>query len=529
MPAGRRALLSVSDKSGLGELARGLADLGFELVSTGGTANALRSAGLDVTDVASVTGFPEMLDGRVKTLHPRIHAGVLADLRRGDHRVQLAAAWIEPFELVVVNLYPFAAAAARPETTPEELVEEIDIGGPTLIRAAAKNHASVAIVTHPGEYRSVLRELAEGGGVSEPTRRRLALEAFRHTAEYDARIAATLPPRLGIVDGADAPFPPRLDLGLELVQRLRYGENPHQRAALYTLATPAPGAGPFAQGVELLQGKELSYNNVLDASAAVALTRDLRGPACVVVKHSNPCGAAEAADLVAAWEKALAGDPVSAFGAVVAVTRPIDAPLAERLASIFLEVVVAPAVEPEARQILASRTNLRLLVDPYLHDALRPTDAHPPIEYRSAGGAVLAAEADVVPDDPGRWTTVTRREPTERERVDLDLAWRVVRHVKSNAIVLVRAGAVVGVGAGQMSRVDSARLAVAKAGPERAAGAVCASDAFYPFPDGVVACTDAGASAFVQPGGSVRDAEVIAAADAAGAAMVFTGTRHFRH
>ncbi len=531
LPRPRRALLSVSDKRGLLELARALDALGFELVSTGGTARVLREAGLAVTDVAAVTGVGEMLDGRVKTLHPRVAAGVLADLRRQEHRVQLAAAAIEPFELVIVNLYPFAEAAARPDVTLDELIEEIDIGGPTLVRAAAKNHASVAIVTDPEVYPAVLDELRAAGGVGEATRRQLAAEAFRHTAAYDARIAAELPSRLGLAaapepgDAEEARLPPVLDLHFERVQRLRYGENPHQAAALYRDIGARDAIGPFARGVDVRQGKELSYNNLLDAAAAAGVARDLHDPACVIVKHSNPCGAAEADDLVTAWDRALAGDPISAFGGVVAVTRPIDEALAQRLTSLFLEVVVAPDVRAAASAILESRPNLRVVVDPSLREARE----RPHLEYRSAGGALLATEADIVPDDPATWKLATSRAPDERERRDLELAWRLVRHVRSNAIVLVRDGALVGVGAGQMSRVDSARLAVAKAGADRARGAVCASDAFYPFPDGVQVCLDAGVRAFVQPGGSVRDAEVIAAAAAGGASMLLTGVRHFRH
>jgi phosphoribosylaminoimidazolecarboxamide formyltransferase / IMP cyclohydrolase len=532
-PGRRRALVSVSDKSGVVDLARRLDELGFELVSTGGTARLLRESGLDATDVADVTGFPEMLDGRVKTLHPRIAAAVLADSRSADHRAQLAAAAIEPFELVVVNLYPFADAAARAETTLDELVEEIDIGGPTLVRAAAKNHASVGVVTHPGQYASVLAELEAHGSLSEGLRRRLALAAFELTAGYDAHIERELALRWRPANGDspthdDAPtqaeLPPRLTLELERSQPLRYGENPHQAAALYRASGVDLAGGPFAGGARLLQGKPLSYNNILDASAAAALARDLRGPACVIVKHANPCGAAEAEDLVGAWDGALSSDPVSAFGGVVAFSRPLDRALAERLADIFLEVVVAPAFADDALAVLARRPNLRVLVEPALG-----TPAAPGLELRTAGGGVLVTEADVAVDDAASWEVVTRRRPTDAELASLEFAWRVCRHVKSNAIVLAGGRAVVGVGAGQMSRVDSARLAVEKAGPARAAGAVCASDAFYPFADALEACAAAGVTAFVQPGGSQRDAEVVAAADAAGAAMLLTGVRHFRH
>jgi phosphoribosylaminoimidazolecarboxamide formyltransferase / IMP cyclohydrolase len=530
VPWARRALLSVSDKAGLLELAGELVAHEVELVSTGGTARALREAGLPVTDVTDVTGFPEMLDGRVKTVHPRIHAGVLADRRLAEHRAQLAAAVIAPFEFVVVNLYPFEAAAERPAITLDELIEEIDIGGPALVRAAAKNHASVTVLTTPEQYPSVIEELQRDGAVGEGTRRRLAVAAFRRTNAYDGRIAAELGRRLadgpasGTADGAGDTLPARFVLDLERVQPLRYGENPHQVAALYRRPDAPAGSGPFAAGVDLRQGKALSYNNLLDAAAAAGVARDLRGAAAVIVKHANPCGAAEGDDILAAWDRALAGDPVSAYGGVAAVTRHVDGPLAERLAAIFLEVVVAPGLTEDGAGVLAGKPNLRVVIDPWLG---RPPV--PDVEIRSAGGGVLATTADTAADRPGAWSVVTSRGPTVREAVDLDLAWRLVRHVRSNAIVLVRDGSLVGVGAGQMSRVDSARLAVEKAGPERAHGSVCASDAFFPFADGVEACLAGGVSAFVQPGGSVRDAEVVASAERAGAAMVTTGVRHFRH
>jgi phosphoribosylaminoimidazolecarboxamide formyltransferase / IMP cyclohydrolase len=534
LPRPRRALVSVSDKTALSSFAKRLTGIGFEIVSTGGTARALRNAGIEVTDVADVTGFPEMLDGRVKTLHPRIAAGVLADLRLDEHRAQLAAALIDPFELVVVNLYRFAEAAARRDTTEGELIEQIDIGGPTLVRAAAKNHASVGIVTDPAQYDAVMLELGHGKGLTTGMRRELAAAAFRLTAGYDAHIAEELGRRWwarrpgtseeATDSDAGAELSPTISLELSRVQSLRYGENPHQAAALYrvTGADVAPGA--FSNGALVLQGKPLSYNNILDASAASGLARDLRGVACVIVKHANPCGAAEAADPVAAWELALAGDAVSAYGGVVALTVPIDAALADRLVSIFLEVVVAPAVEPDALEILARRPNMRVVLDPGL--GAPPV---PGLEFRSAGGALLATDADVARDDPATWTVATSRAPIDDERDALDFAWRVCRHVKSNAIVLARGHAIVGVGAGQMSRVDSARLAVSKAGAERARGAVCASDAFFPFSDAAEVCLEAGVTAFAQPGGSQRDAEVVAAVDRANAAMVMTGTRHFRH
>ena len=541
IPLPRRALLSVSDKTALVDLGRGLVDERFELVSTGGTARALRDAGLTVTDVASVTGFAEMLDGRVKTLHPRIHGGILADRRLADHREQLIAAAIDPFEIVVVNLYPFAAAAERPGIRIEELVEEIDIGGPSLVRAAAKNHANVAIVTSPGRYPAILEAVRGGGLVPDGLRAALAVEAFRHTAAYDARIAAELPGRLAAagadlpdepgLPGASDPFPDSLTIGLEKVETLRYGENPHQPAARYRRAGASPDDGPFATGAPSLQGKALSYNNVLDASAAAAIARTLDGPACVIVKHTNPCGAAERETLADAWAAALAGDPVSAFGGVVALTREVDDATAHGLAVIFLEVIVAPSFSGAAREILAAKPNLRLVADPSIG---RPAPAADPLgAIRTAGGAVLVGAPDTAPDDPATWQVATTRHPTDAEWRDLHLAWRLVRGVTSNAIVLVRDGALVGLGSGQTSRVDAARQAVEKAcaiaGEARVRGAVCASDAFYPFPDGVDVCLAAGVTAFAQPGGSMRDADVIAAAEAAGATMVLTGVRHFRH
>jgi phosphoribosylaminoimidazolecarboxamide formyltransferase/IMP cyclohydrolase len=544
VPTPRRALLSVSDKTGLVPFATGLVSAGFELVSTGGTARALREAGLPVTDVAAVTGFPEMLDGRIKTLHPRIHGGLLADRRRPEHREAILAAAIAPFELVVVNLYPFEAAAQRPGLAVDELIEEIDIGGPAMVRATAKNHANVAIVTSPDRYEAVLEAIADGGHVADGLRAALAIEAFQHTAGYDARIAEVLPERLaggGVtlpdeagLPGAADPFPQRLTIALEKVETLRYGENPHQPAARYRRPGATLAEGPFATDRPPLQGKALSYNNVLDASAAAAIARSLRGPACVIVKHTNPCGAAERSTLHEAWLAALAGDPVSAFGGVVALTRPVDATVAEALTSIFLEVVVAPGFDDEALQVLATKPNLRLVVDPLLGDdeAARPS-ASPLGSIRTAGGAVLVTAPDTLPDDPGPWNVVTRRPPTDAERRDLELAWRLVRGVTSNAIVLVHDGRLIGMGSGQTSRVDAARGAIEKArtfaGEDALSGAACASDAFYPFPDAVVVCLEAGVTAFVQPGGSVRDAEIVAAVDAAGAAMLVTGIRHFRH
>ena len=536
VPTPRRALLSVSDKRGLVPFATGLVRAGFELVSTGGTARALREAGLPVTDVAAVTGFPEMLDGRIKTLHPRIHGGLLADRRRPEHREAILAAAIAPFELVVVNLYPFAAALERPGITVDELIEEIDIGGPSMVRAAAKNHANVAIVTSPTRYDAVLSAVHAPDGLDDRFRRALALEAFAHTASYDSRIATELPGRLvaaGLTDPPADPFPAHLTIALEKVETLRYGENPHQPAARYRRPGATEVDGPFATDRPPLQGKGLSYNNVLDASAAAAIARSLRGPACVIVKHTNPCGAAERSTPIEAWQAALAGDPVSAFGGVVALTRPVDATVAEALISIFLEVVVAPGFDDDALEVLATKPNVRLVVDPLLGDDESRPSANPLGSIRSAGGAVLVTAPDSAPDDPARWNVATKRPPTDSERRDLDLAWRLVRGVTSNAIVLVRGGRLIGMGSGQTSRVDAARGAIDKArtyaGDEALRGAACGSDAFYPFPDAVEVCLEAGVTAFIQPGGSVRDADIVATVDAAGAAMLVTGIRHFRH
>ncbi len=553
LPVPRRALLSVSDKAGLAELGAGLVARGFELVSTGGTARALREAGLPVTDVAAVTGFPEMLDGRVKTLHPRVHAGLLADRRRADHREALAAAGIAPFELVVVNLYPFAEAARKPGLSFDELVEEIDIGGPSMVRAAAKNHASVAIMTSPARYEAILAAIDEHGAIPLGLRSALAVEAFAHTAAYDARIAAELPCRMreaGVdlpaepgLPGAEDPYPPVLTISMAKVDTLRYGENPHQPAARYrrTDREPRAAEGPFASGEPPLQGKALSYNNVLDASAAASLARLLRGPAVVIVKHTNPCGAAERSTLVEAWDAALAGDPVSAFGGVVAVTGTVERELAGRLTSLFLEVVVAPAFDDAALEVLAGKPNLRLVVDPSLDASADRSGLTArgllEIDYlgsvRTAGGAVLVTAPDRQPDDPDAWAQLSTRPPTDAERADLDLAWRLCRGVVSNAIVLVRDGMLVGLGSGQVSRVDACRQAVDKArqfqGEDGARGAAAASDAFFPFADGPELLLGAGVTAIVQPGGSMRDAEVLRAVEAAGAAMLVTGTRHFRH
>jgi phosphoribosylaminoimidazolecarboxamide formyltransferase/IMP cyclohydrolase len=523
----RRALLSVSDKRGLLELARGLAAVGVEIVSTGGTARALAAAGVRVREVAEVTGFPEMLDGRVKTLHPAIHGGVLARRDVPAHLAALAAQGIEPIDLVAVNLYPFEATVARSGVGFEEAIEQIDVGGPALIRAAAKNHAGVVVLVDPDQYGPVLEELGRTGGCVAPqTRRRLALEAFRRTAQYDAAIAAWLrapePPR---TPAAAEPlrFPPVLRLEVERVAALRYGENPHQAAALYR---PLDGAGGIG-AAQQLHGPELSYNNLLDLGAALGLLAEFEEPAAVVIKHTNPCGAAVGPDAVLAFERARASDPVSIYGGIVGVNRPVDRRLVDALAGILLEILFAPGFEPDAlEELRRTKKKLRVLAVP-----AAPAGAPAPLEVRSVPGGLLVQEPDVADLDPAALRVVSRRPPTEAETRALRFAWKVAKHVKSNAIVLAGEHQVWGVGAGQMSRVDAARLAVMRAREHGHAlrGAAVASDAFFPFRDGVDVVAQAGATAVIHPGGSIRDAEVVAAADEHGMAMLTTGIRHFKH
>ncbi|MGM0577539.1 MAG: bifunctional phosphoribosylaminoimidazolecarboxamide formyltransferase/IMP cyclohydrolase [Myxococcota bacterium] len=518
----RRALLSVSDKRGLVPFARGLAERGVELISTGGTARALREGGLSVRAVHDVTGFPEMMDGRVKTLHPAIHGGILARRDRDDDLAALGAHGLQTIDLVVVNLYPFEQTVAKEGVSRAEAVEQIDIGGPTLVRAAAKNHAFVGVVTSPDAYDDVLAALAEhDGGLPETLTRRLAADAFLHTARYDAAIAGWMAERVAADEGEDDPMP-RV-FGRPLVRRasLRYGENPHQAAGLY--GDPGEPEG-LARSVQL-QGKEMGYNNWLDADAAFGLARDLGPEGVVVVKHLNPCGAARSStSLLEAYEKARACDPTSAFGGIVATAGVVDAELAETLASTFLEVIVARDVADDAREILARKKNLRVLT---LDEAgwLRPERD---LLVRPVSGATLVQEADLTPDDVRGAKVVTERAPTDEEWAAMSFGWTVCRHVKSNAIVFSRGDRTAAIGAGQMSRVDSSRIAVIKA-QDTLEGSAVASDAFFPFPDGVEAAAEAGATAVVQPGGSIRDDRVIEAADRLGLAMVFTGRRHFRH
>jgi phosphoribosylaminoimidazolecarboxamide formyltransferase/IMP cyclohydrolase len=521
----RRALISVYDKSGLEPLVRALADAGVALVSSGGTAALIASYGVPVTPVEEVTGFPECLDGRVKTLHPAVHGGLLADLRRPEHAAQLAELGIEPFDLLVSNLYPFRETVAS-GADPDAVIEQIDIGGPAMVRAAAKNHANVAVVTSPDAYPDVIAAVA-AGGLTLAHRRKLAARAFADIAAYDVAVArwfaegplAAEPTEAAATDAENQPWPAFAGHALRLANTLRYGENPHQRAALYVDVDAPLG---LAQA-EQLGGKEMSYNNYVDADAAWRAVHDFAGPAVAVIKHNNPCGIATADDVVTAHRLAHECDPVSAFGGVIAVNRPVTVALAQQVAEIFTEVIVAPSYVEEALPILAGRKNLRILRAP----AYRPA----PVEYRHISGGVLAQHPDRIDapgDDPATWRLVTGEAVPAEVLADLAFAWRAVRAVKSNAILLARGGASVGIGMGQVNRVDSARLAVARAG-ERAAGSVAASDAFFPFPDGLQILIDAGVRAVVQPGGSVRDEQVVEAAAAAGITMYFTGTRHFAH
>ena len=530
----RRALLSVSNKAGLVQFAKGLADLSVKLLSTGGTAHALRAAGLTVTDVAEVTGFPEMLDGRVKTLHPRIHAGLLAVRGNAEHDRQLAAQGIEPIDLVAVTLYPFEDALTEPEATLAEVNEQIDIGGPAMLRSAAKNFDAVAVVVDPEDYPSILAELrANGGSLSRATRSRLAGKAFAHTARYDSLIAGffeRLTAHAATPDagsplsalGSPHPFPPLLQLRLERIQALRYGENPHQRAAFYR---DLDGRGGIASARQP-QGKELSYNNLLDLDAAWKVAQDFADPVVAIIKHNNPCGVAIASRLVDAYARARDADPVSAFGGIIGLNRPLDAETAQAIASTFVEAVIAPEYTEEARTILAQKKNLRLLE--LAAEDKQSRSSIGDLDLRRVSGGMLVQDPDRMDPDPATLQVVTRRAPTASELPALRFAWKVAKQVKSNAIVLSSETATVGIGAGQMSRVDSVKLAILKAtAPTR--GTVLASDAFFPFRDGVDLAAEAGVTAIIQPGGSVRDAEVISAADEHALAMVFTGMRHFRH
>jgi phosphoribosylaminoimidazolecarboxamide formyltransferase / IMP cyclohydrolase len=526
----RRALISVHDKTGVVDLAKALSGFGVEIISTGGTAKLLRDSGVAVRDVADVTGFPEMMDGRVKTLHPKVHGGILARRDVPEHLAALDRHGIPAIDLVVVALYPFEATIARSGTTRAEAIEQIDVGGPTMIRAAAKNHASVAVVTDVSQYASVLNELkASGGALGDATRARLAREAFERTARYDAAIATFFSegtpsaPAKPALESRD--FPARLVLDAERALSLKYGENPHQGAALYRVTgAPAIGLGAMKQ----VLGPELGYNNLLDFSAALALLLEFDEPAAVVIKHTNPCGAAVAASVSAALAKAKASDPVSIYGGIVGVNRVLDMAVVRELAGIFVEILFAPGFHRDALEELErTKKKCRVFETPCDRRAV-PAGL---VEYRSVLGGLLAQTVDDVDLDPAALKVVTRRAPTEAEARALRFAWRIGKHAKSNAIVLTSSDQVVGVGAGQMNRVDAARLAVMRAREVGLAteGSVCASDAFFPFRDGLDVVAKAGVSAVIQPGGSVRDDDVIAAADEHGMAMAFTGLRHFRH
>jgi phosphoribosylaminoimidazolecarboxamide formyltransferase / IMP cyclohydrolase len=508
----QRALLSVTDKTGIVDFARALHGMGAELISTGGTARLLRSSGVPVRDVAEITGFPEMLDGRVKTLHPVIAGGILAMRARPEHMQALASHAIAPIDMVVVNLYDFPSVAARADAPLEELIENIDIGGPSMIRAAAKNYQDVAVVVSPGDYAPLLAELENGGSLSLATRWRLAQRAFRTTAASDAAISA----RLAQVDepaAINAALADALEIHAPKLMDLRYGENPHQSAALYGQA------GVGVAGGRQLQGKELSYNNLVDLDAAWQLALEFTAPAAAIIKHTNPCGCAEQESLAEAWRLALECDPVSAYGSVIGLNRTVDEETAVRISRLFVEAIAAPDFSPEALAVFGARKNLRLL------QVSAGTDG---LTVKSISGGFLAQTPDTAALDPASAQVKTQRAPTADEWRALEFGWKVAKHVKSNAIVYALPGQIVGVGAGQMSRVDSVRLGAMKA-LLPLAGTVVASDAFFPFPDGVEEAVKNGATAFIQPGGSVRDSEVIAAADRLGASMVFTGIRHFRH
>jgi phosphoribosylaminoimidazolecarboxamide formyltransferase/IMP cyclohydrolase len=520
----RRALLSVSDKTGLVELARALAARSVELISTGGTARALKEAGLAVRDVSEVTGFPEILDGRVKTLHPRVHAAILAVRDNPLHQQTLQQQQIAPIDLVVCNLYPFEATVARPGVSHEDVVENIDIGGPSMVRAAAKNHHDVAIVTDPGQYSEIVRELeANNGALSLPTRERLAAAAFARTAGYDEAIRAYFASR-----GGETAFPDRLSLYFQKRLPLRYGENPHQEAAFYV----EPGiARPCVATAAQLHGKELSYNNILDLDSALNLVREFAGPAAVVIKHNNPCGAATAPTLVEAFQKAYEGDPLSAFGGILGFNREVDEATAYQITepNRFIECVVAPGYSEAAWLMLTTRPTWKKNVRILRTEPFTGTECGSQVlDFRRVDGGLLVQTRDRPADDFAVSRAVTVRAPSEQEMADLGFAWLVGKHVKSNAIVLAKNGMVVGVGAGQMSRVDSVHLAVRKAG-DRSRGSVMASDAFFPFRDNIDEAARAGVTAIVQPGGSVRDQDSIDACNEHELAMVCTGVRHFRH
>jgi phosphoribosylaminoimidazolecarboxamide formyltransferase/IMP cyclohydrolase len=513
-----RVLISVSDKTGLAELAQVLQSYQPQILSTGGTAKVLRELGLEVTDISDHTGFPEMLDGRVKTLHPLVHGGLLGCTGNPQHARAMEEHHIAPISLVIVNLYPFRETVKK-QAPFEECIENIDIGGPSMIRSAAKNHEYVTVVTDPGDYAALIAEMAaQKGATGGDFRRKMAAKAFAATASYDAAISNWFAGELGEL------FPGQLTVPSVRKQVLRYGENPHQQAALY-VTDDRQGVGAAVQ----IQGKELSFNNINDTDAALELVAEFSEPAAVIIKHANPCGAASAGTLLAAFEAALASDPVSAFGGIIALNQPLDAATAEALSTLFLEVIIAPGIDDAAKLVLAAKKNLRVLINPLL-----PSPQQKAVLVKSIGGGLLLQERDHAVITAADLTVVSKRQPTAQEVKDMLFAFKICKHVKSNAIVLAKNGATIGVGAGQMSRVDSVRIAAQKAAEgegnrQRAQGSVVASDAFFPFADGLILAHEAGATAAIQPGGSVRDAEVIAAADERGMAMVFTGKRHFKH
>jgi len=511
-----RALISVSDKTGIVEFSRTLVELGIELLSTGGTAKLIAEAGIPVAEVSSYTGFPEIMGGRLKTLHPRIHGGLLG--RRGVDEDVMATHGITPIDFLIVNLYPFGQTIAKSGCTLEEAIEQIDIGGPALLRAGAKNHVSVTVLVDTNDYESVLSELRSSGITSPKTRFTLAAKAFKHTARYDAAIAKYLVSQTE----EQKTFPDTLHLSFSKQQTLRYGENPHQHAAFYR---DNRYLGASLSNARIIQGKELSYNNLADSDAALECVQSFTESACVIVKHANPCGVAIGENLLSAYDLAYQTDPTSAFGGIIAFNRPLDRITAsEILSRQFVEVILAPEIEPDALPILASKKNTRVL-------AVGTWKSAPGLDFKRVSGGLLVQDRDLAEVEEKDWKVVTARVPTESEKVDLAFAWKVVKFVKSNAIVLAQGGRTLGIGAGQMSRVYSARIAAMKASEAKlsAKGAVLASDAFFPFRDGLDQATEVGATAVIQPGGSLRDAEVIAAADAHGIAMVFTGIRHFRH
>ena len=527
-----QALISVSDKRGIVDFARALSQLDIKLLSTGGTAKLLRDAGLQVTDVSHYTGFPEILDGRVKTLHPKVHGGILGRRDLAEHAKTMATHDIPPIDLVVVNLYPFRETVAKPGCTLDDAIENIDIGGPAMVRAAAKNHGNeqggVGIITEPADYAPVLEELKSNGcALSYKTRFALAKKAFTHTARYDSAIANWLTSL--DADNKPGTFPNRLQLAFDKVEDLRYGENPHQQAAFYRETTSTPGS---IASYQQLQGKELSYNNIADADAAWECVKAFdagdKSAACVIVKHANPCGVALGANAEAAYRKAFSTDPSSAFGGIIAFNVAIDKAAAEAVSGQFAEVIIAPEINAEARAVFAAKQNLRVLIVAVLANEGRNDGA---LDFKRVGGGLLVQSADEAHIATSDLKVVTKRAPTEQEMHDLLFAWRVAKYVKSNAIVYCKDGMTIGVGAGQMSRVDSARIAAIKAENAKLSvtGSVVASDAFFPFRDGLDVLAQAGATAVIQPGGSVRDGEVIAAADEQNIAMVFTGFRHFRH